>query len=263
MAWLKSHKELERHPKVLHLEQLCGLDRNGTIGVLHRFWYWTMDYAEDGNLSKWPVEVISKALGIDANHLITSGWIDTIPHVKVHDWEDYFGEYLRSKYRQSPDKFLAIKRYWHGINTVPYRATTGQDKIRGDKIRKEKTTTIADKTPQTTLPMDNSVDNFKEPKPLTDLQRVVTVYKLVSGYPKEDKAWDKLNFARCSKSAKALLEFLGNWKDAGDCIQDVYEKLTSKGLTVTLETVIKHASQWRLENAEKMENSKRENSTIC
>lgn len=91
---------------------------------------------------------------------------------------------------------------------------------------------IAEKTPQTN-------------QPLTDIQKVVLCYKEITGYSKEDKSWDKLNFARCSKTAKALIEFMGNWKDAADCIQDVYEKLTAKGLTVTIETVIKHASEWK------------------
>lgn len=88
-------------------------------------------------------------------------------------------------------------------------------------------------------------------KILTDVQKVVTVYKIASGYSKEDPAWDKLNFARCSKSAKQLLDFIGNWKDAGNCIQDVYEKLTAKGLTVTLETVAKHAADWKKDKQEK------------
>lgn len=99
---------------------------------------------------------------------------------------------------------------------------------------------IAEKAPQTN-------------QPLTDIQKIVLCYKMVAGYPKEDKAWDKLNFARCTKSAKQLLEFMGNWKDAADCIEDVYEKFTAKGLTVTIETAVKHASEWKMNRSEKME----------
>jgi hypothetical protein len=89
------------------------------------------------------------------------------------------------------------------------------------------------------------------PKALTDVQKVVLVYKQASGYPPEDKGWDQLNFARCSKTAKDLIAFFGNGKDAADCIQDVYERLTSKGLTVTIETVRKHAAEYKKDIQEK------------
>lgn len=88
-------------------------------------------------------------------------------------------------------------------------------------------------------------------KPLSDVQKVVTVFKLVSGYPKEDKSWDKMHFARYSKSAKSLIEFLGDWKSAGNCVQDIYEQLSAKGLTVTLETICKHSADWKKNKQEK------------
>ncbi len=87
--------------------------------------------------------------------------------------------------------------------------------------------------------------------PMSDIQKVVTVFKLCQGVDQNDKAWDKIYFGRFAKPAKELIVLLGSWRAAGDCIQDVYEKLTGKGLTVTLETVIKHATEWRRDNAEK------------
>lgn len=138
MAWLKSHQGLERHPKVLHLEELCSTDRNGTVGVLHRFWYWAMDYAEDGDLSKWTLATISKAIGIDANHLVSAGFIDQKPYLKIHDWFEYFGEYLRGKYRREPEKYEVIKKKCLGTDSVQNRTNTVVDKIRGEERRKEK-----------------------------------------------------------------------------------------------------------------------------
>lgn len=84
-----------------------------------------------------------------------------------------------------------------------------------------------------------------------DLRKVVTVFKMVTGYDKEDKAWDRLYFSRYMKPAKQLLEFMGNWRDAGDCIQDIYERFTAEGLTVTLETIIKHAAEWKKDKQER------------
>ena len=76
-------------------------------------------------------------------------------------------------------------------------------------------------------------------------------FKMLQGYPKDDKAWDKLNFSRFASSAKRLLEFMGNWQDAVDCEQEIYERLTAKGLTVTLETITKHAADWKKDKQEK------------
>lgn len=141
MAWIKSHQTLERHPKVLELQRLSNMDKTGAIGVLHRFWYWVLDYAESGDLSRWPIETITEAIGLDAKLLIQAGWIDEKPCLRVHDWLDYAGEYLRTKYRQKPEKMRKIKEFWGetGVTPVLNRTFSGQDKIREDKIRKEKT----------------------------------------------------------------------------------------------------------------------------
>ena len=84
-------------------------------------------------------------------------------------------------------------------------------------------------------------------KKLTDIQKIVLVWKITEGYDKDDKPWDKINFSRCSKSAKLLLEFLGNWETAADCIEEVHGSLTGKGFSCSLETVVKHASTWKIE----------------
>lgn len=94
-------------------------------------------------------------------------------------------------------------------------------------------------------------DQKKEPKPLTDIQKVVTVFKLAQGVEKNDTDWDKVYFGRFTKPAKDLLLITGGWPNAGNCVQDVYERLTAKGLTVTLDTILRHATEWRKDNLEK------------
>ena len=126
---------------MLELQRLSKLDKNTAIGVLHRFWYWVLDYAESGDLSRWSVETITEAIELDVKLLIQSGWIDEKPGLRVHGWLEYAGEYLRAKYRQKPEKMQKIKEFWDNTGVIPvlYRTFTGQDKIREDKIRKEKT----------------------------------------------------------------------------------------------------------------------------
>jgi hypothetical protein len=120
--------------------------------------------------------------------------------------------------------------------------------VRSQKLEVIKDTLVETAPQVVDKPVNNSND---KDKPLTEIQKVVLVYKLASGHPKDDAGWDKLNFARCAKSAKALIEYFGKWEDAADCVQEVYEKLTSKGLSVTIETVVKHASEWKKNFQEK------------
>jgi len=86
---------------------------------------------------------------------------------------------------------------------------------------------------------------------LDDIRKVVMVFKIVSGFKKEDKAWDKMFFGRYTKPAKELIAFLGNWKDAGDCVQDIYERMKEIGRDVTFETIIKHCAEWKKNKQEK------------
>ncbi len=84
-----------------------------------------------------------------------------------------------------------------------------------------------------------------------DLMKIVYVFKMCQGVEKEDKGWDRVYFPRFSKPAKELLQLLGDWKAAADCVQEIYEKYTSLGFTVTMETIIKHATEWRKDRREK------------
>ena len=92
----------------------------------------------------------------------------------------------------------------------------------------------------------NDSPEIKKKKKLTDVQRVTIGFKLKSGNPQDDTAWDKVYFARFSKSAKDLLTFLdGDVYSCLDCIDDVVDWLLSKNLAWTPETIVKHAADWR------------------
>lgn len=79
-----------------------------------------------------------------------------------------------------------------------------------------------------------------------DLDMVIKAWKIQIGVDKDDRAWDRVYFKRFARPAKDLLILFGNWKDAVDCIQSVYESLTDAGFSCTLDTVIKHANEYRL-----------------
>lgn len=120
MAWIESHQALERHPKVLHLSRLMAWDLDGTIGKLHRFWWWCLDYAPTGDLRTVDPLSIPQGLGLeglDAEKflpaMMQSHWICPMKGGKtpfrVHDWVNYSGGYLRdSKFRRHPDKWAQV-----------------------------------------------------------------------------------------------------------------------------------------------------------
>lgn len=112
--WIESHVTLRAHPKRLHLQSLTGWSTNETLGVLHSLWWWALQYAEDGDLSKYPPEMV--AIAVEANLpnkgdffkvLIESRWLDS--DLKVRSWIDYVGKYLRGKYHTAnPERLRQI-----------------------------------------------------------------------------------------------------------------------------------------------------------
>jgi hypothetical protein len=85
-----------------------------------------------------------------------------------------------------------------------------------------------------------------KPEELTPLQRVVLCYKMAKGVAKDDKAWDKLNFARAAGTAKRLIEFFGDPREAAICIETVGKEMESKGLSWTIETCAKWAAEHKI-----------------
>jgi len=134
MAWIESHQKLKDHPKVLKLMTLMGWDLDQAIGKLHRFWWWCVDYAEDGDLRKHDSISLAYAISMPSinadkflHAMIESKWIDNDPYLRVHDWWDYAGRFLQSRYSHSPEKWRSIrlayaKHTTHNI-TKPHNIT--------------------------------------------------------------------------------------------------------------------------------------------
>ena len=82
------------------------------------------------------------------------------------------------------------------------------------------------------------------------IHRLVRAWKRMLEVPEEEwETWDKANFARSCRSAKLLLEICkGDLEQAADCAGDIYQDLKAKGLSCTLETVVKKAHEWRQVN---------------
>lgn len=124
MAWIESHTVLRNHRKVLLLSRALRLNTAQTIGHLHLLWHAALEQQENGDLSKWTDELIAELAGFtgDAPQFVRLlqkfGWLDG---KMIHDWWEYAGRYLQSKYGKSPEKWQTIKR-----GLTDYQQTTSR-----------------------------------------------------------------------------------------------------------------------------------------
>ena len=126
MAWIESHTVLMRHRKVAHLANALRLRRSAIIGHLHALWHAALEQQDDGDLSSWSDEFIAECSDFpgDAPQYVRllqeAGWLDG---KLLHDWPDYAGAFLRSRYASGNRERLVAIWAKHGR---PYGEATGK-----------------------------------------------------------------------------------------------------------------------------------------
>lgn len=105
MAWIESHQSLGQHPKVFRLASQLAAGPAAIIGHLFYLWWWALDYAKDGDLSKFSAYEVASAARwgrVESDSFLAAlkecGWIDS--DNKLHDWTHYAGRYLLGLERQ-------------------------------------------------------------------------------------------------------------------------------------------------------------------
>jgi len=83
-------------------------------------------------------------------------------------------------------------------------------------------------------------------KEIPDVSKVVLAWKEIAGI-NGGSGWDKNLWPRHAKSAKQLIELMGTWEEAIYCIGWVWRWCGEKGLTCTIETVVKHTDTYKRE----------------
>ena len=105
MAWIKSHSELITHPKVKKAARILGISVITMIGHLHALWWWTLEHAPDGFISRYDPEEIADAIMWEGDiqaffdALVTCGAKnsaglldkDEDGELYIHDWEEHCG----------------------------------------------------------------------------------------------------------------------------------------------------------------------------
>lgn len=153
MAWIKSDQSLANHPKLILLARELGITKVKALGHLHLLWYWTLEYADDGELKYLDLIPDACEWEDDAQKfieaLIKYEFIDQIgDKYVIHDWLDYSGAfyekklYNRIKKQESREKIQQKQAELDDLNTFDNSLTSfdGQelDKSREDKIRVDK-----------------------------------------------------------------------------------------------------------------------------
>lgn len=106
VAWIESHQELGRHPKTRKLARLLGVTVPTAVGHLHFLWWWALDFAQDGDLTRYdPEEIAFGAMWEeDATQflqaLVNAGFLDFDEETngyKLHDWDEYAGRLIERR----------------------------------------------------------------------------------------------------------------------------------------------------------------------
>lgn len=105
MAWIESHQAVGSHPKTKKLARLLGVSLPAAVGHLHYLWWWALDFAQDGDLSRYDAYDIKDATHWDGDEdkmleaLIDTGYIDVYEDgtFHLHDWTEYAGKLLERR----------------------------------------------------------------------------------------------------------------------------------------------------------------------
>ena len=111
MAWLEAHQELPRHPKTKRFARMLKISIPQAVGHLFLLWWWALDYAENGDLSKYDAYDLADAVQWDGDPeeflsaMIecgpggTCGFIekDESGNIFIHDWDKYSGRLVEKR----------------------------------------------------------------------------------------------------------------------------------------------------------------------
>lgn len=122
MAWIESHQTVWEHAKTRKAARRLHIPPVQLVGHLHALWHWSLDHAEDGNVSKYDAEDLAIAARWDGDpdEFVTAltdcgpgdsaGYLERGGHygdpsdeltgdLVLHDWWDYAGKLIEWRRR--------------------------------------------------------------------------------------------------------------------------------------------------------------------
>lgn len=214
MAWIESNQEVGRHPKTKKLARRLGVSLPAAVGHLHYLWWWALDFAQKGNLSKYDNDDIADAMCWDGdseqlvNALIDVGYIDCNEHgeLVLHDWYDYAGKLLEKREKDrarknTPKKSEPIPQEFQGNSNGTNAETDG--------IREDSSVTVPNSTIHNNKDIPPSPPQGEETSPVQEKQfsEFWTEYPKKAGKKAARKEWEKISppaelFSRIIRAVK-------------------------------------------------------------
>lgn len=190
MAWIESHTVLGRHRKVILTASALGIEPVQLVGHLTVFWHAVLEQQEDGDLSDWSLLTIESLACWKGESLKfvqalqQHGWLDG--HL-VHDWLDYTGKYLITKYSSgNPER---LKEIWAKYG---YKYGKGQGKYSKQKATKKRVVSDQKATlPNLTLPNPSEPNLTNLTKPPDEFDVFWKAYPKKIGKKAALQAWKK------------------------------------------------------------------------
>jgi len=173
MAWIKSEQALASHPKVHLLAKDLGISVPQAVGHLHLLWWWALDYADDGNLTRYRDFIPSSSQWsgdeeLFITSLIKHNWIDEKGgELWIHDWLDYTGALIetREKDAERKRKYRQSKNAKNSQNRDTWSDTTKLEKASGGHPEDIPSPSAVEKTRLEKTRQDKSISNSKELQP--------------------------------------------------------------------------------------------------
>ena len=116
MAWIKSEQALGQHPKLKLLANELKISIPQAVGHLHLLWWWAVDYAENGDITRYKEFVPFSAQWEGeptefTEALIKHGWIDNEDgNLTIHDWVEYTGALIEIRQKDAERKRQSRQR---------------------------------------------------------------------------------------------------------------------------------------------------------
>jgi hypothetical protein len=195
MAWLESHQSLGEHPKTKKLCRLLGIPKREAVGTLHLLWWWALDYAEDGDLTRY--DALDIAIGADwdknetefVDSLVSAGFLDrNETALVIHDWHDYAGKLIERRERNAQRMRDARASYETDTNNERATHVQGTQRARAKlQNRTQPNSTVPTEPTKPNPSSDDDVKTKKKRRNPTDMPEDFTVTDEMRAWARERK----------------------------------------------------------------------------
>ena len=191
MAWIESNQEVGRHPKTNKLARLLGVSRPTVVGHLHYLWWWALDFAQDGILSKYDGDDVAEAMewegdsGVLLAAMVESGYLDETENgLMIHDWGDYAGKLMERREKDRARKKKAAEKLRAAYEIRG--SSSGTDAESAETLTESLVTVPNSTVPNSTVPIDPEGEEPAAPAAeATPYKAIVDLYhEICISYPK-------------------------------------------------------------------------------